>query len=136
MKRSSIIGLIIISIAIASIIASVSDSSSYASFEEAFSNPGTEYHIVGELDPSAPVVYEPTEAPDRMSFHLEDENGERKKVVLHRSKPNDFERSEKIVLIGSAKKAENTFHAQEILLKCPSKYEDEARIDEMEAGKY
>ena len=34
--------------------------------------------------------------------------------------PTDFEKSEEIVLTGSMK--ENTFYADEMLVKCPSKY--------------
>lgn len=129
MKRSNVIGLIIIAIAIGTIVAAVSDSSSYASFEEAFSNPEHEYHVVGELDRNASIDYNPKEDPNVMSFYMVDRNGTRKKVILNRSKPNDFERSEKIVLIGSAK--EDAFYATDILLKCPSKYEDQSRLREL-----
>ena len=45
-----------------------------------------------------------------------------KKVILEKTKPQDFERSEQIVLIGKVEGDE--FHASEILLKCPSKYND------------
>ncbi len=130
MKRSQIIALVIIAIALGAIITSVADSSSYASFEEAFSNKGTEYHVVGELDRSKDIDYDPEENPNVMSFYMKDREGTRKKVVLNRSKPNDFERSEKIVLIGSAK--EDAFYATDILLKCPSKYEDEKELRKRE----
>jgi len=53
---------------------------------------------------------------------MTDIKNEEKKVVLHKSKPQDFERSEQIVLIGSAQGDE--FHANDILMKCPSKYQD------------
>jgi hypothetical protein len=45
-----------------------------------------------------------------------------KQVVLHKSKPQDFEKSEQIVLIG--KMQGDNFHANDILMKCPSKYND------------
>lgn len=130
MKRSQIIALIIIAIALGAIITSVADSSSYASFEEAFANKGTEYHVVGELDRSKEIDYDPEKNPNVMSFYMKDRDGTRKKVILNRSKPNDFERSEKIVLIGSAKK--DAFYATDILLKCPSKYEDQKQLRERE----
>lgn len=130
MKRSQIIALVVIAVAMGALIATISDSSSYASFEEAFSNKGTEYHVVGELDRSSDIEYDPEEDPNVMSFYMKDEDGTRKKVVLNRSKPNDFERSEKIVLIGSARK--DAFYATDILLKCPSKYEDEKQIRDAE----
>jgi cytochrome c-type biogenesis protein CcmE len=40
--------------------------------------------------------------------------------VLNGAKPQDFERSEKLVLIG--KMENDTFYASKILMKCPSKY--------------
>ena len=51
-----------------------------------------------------------------------DNKGVEKKVVLNKNKPQDFERSEQIVLIGQMEGQE--FHASDILMKCPSKYED------------
>jgi cytochrome c-type biogenesis protein CcmE len=45
-----------------------------------------------------------------------------KKVILHKSKPQDFEHAEQIVIIGKMKNGE--FHASDILMKCPSKYND------------
>ncbi|RZJ76982.1 MAG: cytochrome c maturation protein CcmE, partial [Flavobacterium sp.] len=45
-----------------------------------------------------------------------------KKVVLNGTKPQDFERSEKLVLIGQMNN--DTFYASKILMKCPSKYND------------
>ena len=51
-----------------------------------------------------------------------DNKGIEKKVVLYKSVPQDFQKSEQIVLIGKMKGDE--FHANEILMKCPSKYND------------
>ena len=45
------------------------------------------------------------------------------KVVFQGSKPQDFERSEQIVLTG--KMVGEEFHASKILMKCPSKYNDQ-----------
>ena len=51
-----------------------------------------------------------------------DTKGEERKVVLHKNKPQDFERSEQVVIIGKMHNGE--FHANDILMKCPSKYND------------
>ncbi len=48
-------------------------------------------------------------------------------VVLLKPKPQDIEKSEKIVVIGSYKN--DVFVAKEILMKCPSKY-NENKIEE------
>ncbi len=130
MKRSQVIALLVIAVALGALITSLVDSSSYASFDEAFANKGEEYHVVGELDHNSDISYDPKENAKVMSFYMKDREGTRKKVYLNRSKPNDFERSEKIVVIGKAK--EDAFYATDILLKCPSKYEDEKQLQEME----
>ncbi|MFN5544688.1 MAG: cytochrome c maturation protein CcmE, partial [Bacteroidota bacterium] len=60
--------------------------------------------------------------PNYFSFYMIDEKGEERKVIYHSPEPQDFERSEKIVIIG--KMEGNAFMASKILLKCPSKYTD------------
>ncbi len=132
MKKTHIIGIVLIAVCIAAIIGSISDSSTYASFEEAFENKGSEYHVVGTLNRDKEVHYDPEENPNLMSFYLVDQEGNERKVYLNRSKPQDFERSENIVLIGKAR--EDAFYATDLLMKCPSKYENETRIQSASNG--
>jgi cytochrome c-type biogenesis protein CcmE len=47
-------------------------------------------------------------------------------VVYKSTKPEDFERSDQIVLVG--KMENNEFHASSIQMKCPSKYKQD-KID-------
>jgi cytochrome c-type biogenesis protein CcmE len=122
MKKLHIIGIIIIAVAIGVIFVSLKNTSTYADFSEALANPGKEYHVVGKLDKSRPLVYEPRINPDEFIFSMIDNKGVAKQVVLHKSKPQDFEKSEQIVLIG--KMDGDNFHANDILMKCPSKYND------------
>lgn len=122
MKRIHIILIVLIAVLIGAMIGAINDSSSYADFDEAFSNPDAEFHLVGQLVKEKEMVYEPTTNPDLFTFWMKDVNGDVKEVVLHKSKPQDFERSEQIVLIGAAQG--DQFHANEILMKCPSKYTD------------
>jgi len=44
-------------------------------------------------------------------------------VIYSGTQPQDFERSEKLVLIG--KMSNDTFYASKILMKCPSKYNND-----------
>jgi cytochrome c-type biogenesis protein CcmE len=122
MKKLHILGIIVIAVAIGVIFVSLKNTSTYADFTEAISNPGTEYHVVGKLDKSQPQVYEPRINPDEFLFSMVDNKGVVKRVVLHKSKPQDFEKSEQIVLIGKIQGSD--FHANDILMKCPSKYND------------
>ncbi|MBS1637947.1 MAG: cytochrome c maturation protein CcmE [Bacteroidetes bacterium] len=122
MKKIHVVGIIVIAVAIGVILTSLSNSTSYADFKEAMANPGTEYHVVGKLDKTIPVEYDPKVNADLCSFYMKDNNGEEKKVVLHKSVPQDFQKSEQLVLIGKMQNGE--FHANDVLMKCPSKYND------------
>ena len=127
MKKTHIIAIVFIAVAIAFMSGSVNDSSSYADFDEAFENPQKEYHVVGELVRSEEIAYNPEINPNITKFTMVDKKGERRKVILNKSKPQDFERSESVVLIGKANGDE--FHATEMLMKCPSKYKEEGKFE-------
>jgi cytochrome c-type biogenesis protein CcmE len=127
MKRSHIIAIVIIAVAIAALVSSLGESSSYADLSEALAEPGKEFHVVGTLDRSKPVVYEPSIDPGTTHFAINDLKGQPCEVKLSMAKPADLDRSERVVLIGSMG-ADGTFHAKNMLLKCPSKYNEENRI--------
>lgn len=122
MKKIHIVGIVVIAVAIGVILTSLKSSSTYADFNEAIANPDKEFHVVGKLQKSQPLIYDPKLNPDEFIFTLIDNKGVEKQVVLHKSKPQDFERSEQIVIIG--KMHGEQFHANDILMKCPSKYNE------------
>jgi cytochrome c-type biogenesis protein CcmE len=122
MKKLHIVGIVVIAVAIAVIMTSLKNTTTYADFNEAMANPDKEYHVVGKLAKDKPMIYDPKTNTDQFIFTLIDNKGVEKQVVLHKNKPQDFERSEQIVIIG--KIHENEFHANDILMKCPSKYND------------
>ncbi len=127
MKRSHIIAIVIIAIAVAALMGSLWDSSSYADLSEAFAQPGREVHVVGTLDRSQPVVYEPSINPGLTRFAIHDLKGRQCMVELEMAKPADLDRSERVVLIGKAG-ADGSFHAKDMLLKCPSKYNEANKV--------
>jgi cytochrome c-type biogenesis protein CcmE len=126
MKKSSIIGLIIIAVSIGVIISVYADSSTYANFSDA-KKTDDELHVTGQLDMSKAMVYNPQLDANYFSFYMKDKEGSECKVVFYGTKPQDFERSENIVLTG--KMVGDEFHANKMLLKCPSKYnKDEVEV--------
>lgn len=127
MKRSHIIAIVIIAIAIGALVGSLSDSSTYADLDQAMADPGKEYHVVGVLDRSQDVIYEPSRNASLTTFTMQDLEGRTCKVHLAKAKPQDFERSERLVLIGKAN-ANGEFEARDMLMKCPSKYNEETKI--------
>ncbi|MBK8621076.1 MAG: cytochrome c maturation protein CcmE [Saprospiraceae bacterium] len=120
MKRPYIIAALLIAAGIFVFINSSKDVSSYASFDEAYSN---RVKVVGTLSKDKPMEYDPENKPDEFSFVMKDDKNVEKKVVLQQPKPQDFEMSEQIVVTGTLK--DDVFYADEILMKCPSKYKDE-----------
>lgn len=57
-----------------------------------------------------------------VSFYIKDNNGTEMKVIYKGSVPNNFESSTSLVVTGKYKNG--YFHADDILTKCPSKYEE------------
>jgi cytochrome c-type biogenesis protein CcmE len=129
MKKSHILALTAIAVAVAIIISTTGDASSYVNFETAsemaFEGNLKSIHVVGELkkDPAGNIIGV-QKSTDNLSFTflLKDEQGKEQKVVHHEPMPPDFLRSEKIVIIGHFE--DDVFLAEKILLKCPSKYQD------------
>lgn len=129
MKKTHIIGIGVIAIAIVIIISTAGDASTYVTFNEAaeMAEEGNNksIHVVGKL-PKTPEgqIKGIEESPDKLSFSflLEDNNKKLEKVYYNNPIPADFIRSEQVVIIGSYKK--DVFVADNILLKCPSKYEE------------
>lgn len=131
MKKSSIIGIAVIGIAIAIIISTAGDASSYVTFGEAYemasNGSKNKIHVVGELkkDNEGHVVgINPSADKTSVSFLMVDDNGKEQTVFLNDPLPKDLIRSEKVVVVGSYK--DNMFVADKVLLKCPSKYEETA----------
>ncbi len=122
MKKTHIAIIVIVAVAIGALIATLGSSSTYADFKLANENPDTEYHVVGKCDKQKATEYNPAVNTDEFTFYMIDTKGEERKVVLHKNKPQDFERSEQVVIIGKMHNGE--FHANDILMKCPSKYND------------
>lgn len=120
MKRSYIIALVIIALSIGAIVISIADSSSYATFETAMDNKGKTYHVIGKIDFEKPFEYDPQKDANLFCFYMKDTLGNEKKVVFNNAKPQDFEKAEQIVVVG--KMGEADFKAEQVLMKCPSKY--------------
>lgn len=112
--------MILVSIGI--FISASADVSTYATFESAIVSQ-SRVKIAGKLNKKKAMEYDPTVDADRFVFHMIDSDEVSNKVILLKPKPQDFERSEQIVLTGAMK--DGAFVADEILMKCPSKYKEE-----------
>jgi cytochrome c-type biogenesis protein CcmE len=122
MKKTHIISFAVISVSVGILISASKDVTTYANFSQA-SQSGDRVKLIGQLVKDRPVEYNPEKDADFLSFWLRDDAGEVRLVELHAAKPQDFERSESIVLTGEMR--DDRFAASEMLLKCPSKYKDQ-----------
>lgn len=120
MKTIHIILIIGLVVTVAVVLTTLTDASTYSDFGTAMKKPGKELHIIGVLNKKKPLEYDAKVDANYFAFYLIDEKGIEKKVVYHSTKPQDFEKSDKVVVIGSIKG--NDFVATSLLLKCPSKY--------------
>ena len=122
MKKIHLVAVLMIVVSIVIFITASKDVSTYATFDIAETT-GNRVKIVGQLDLTKGIEFKPEIDPNKTSFYMKDENGRLKEVVLLQPKPQDFEMSEQIVLTGEVKG--DVFIADEVLMKCPSKYKDE-----------
>lgn len=96
---------------------------SYVNFEQA-ENRGSS-HVVGTWDDSRDWGF--SRESMRFSFHMKDHDGNVRRVVYPRPKPNNFEQATQLVVIGEMR--ENVFYANDMLMKCPSKYNDTSEME-------
>ncbi len=123
MKTTHILALIAIAAGLAVIITTYnSDITTYGNFSTTAGSIET-VKLIGQLVKEKPIEYNPEKDPNYLAFYLRDDQGEVRKVILRASKPQDFERSEQVVLTG--KMQGDIFLADDMQLKCPSKYKDE-----------
>ncbi|WP_316749500.1 cytochrome c maturation protein CcmE [Pedobacter gandavensis] len=122
MRKSAIIGLITIAICVGFLISLNAGTSNYSTFTEAAKD-SREFHVMGFWEKEKGMYYDAQKDANHFAFFMKDEKGKVNQVVYNGTKPQDFERSEKLVLIGKMK--DGTFYASKILMKCPSKYNND-----------
>ena len=130
MKPKYIIALVIIVVAVGIIVLTAGDASTYVNFGQAqkmaAEGSTTPIHVVGQLKKDeAGHIVGLENSIDKLSFSflLIDDNLKEQKVYYNEPMPPDFLRSEKVVVIGSYQG--DQFIAKKILLKCPSKYQEQ-----------
>lgn len=121
MKKSYILLITILVVAVGVIYWSVSNAGTASTFVKAGES-GKNVQIAGQLDKDRDMIYDPTVDTDLFTFYMIDKEGTEKRVDYHGSKPQDFEKSEELVVHG--KMEGDVFVAHKILMKCPSKYND------------
>ena len=125
MKNSRIAIIIAIAVLIGYTIVQLGNSSTYSSFGNAYKTPGEQFTVIGYLDLEEEMAFDAKSV--QFSFTAFDKEGERSKVIYTQPKPQDFERSEEITMKGYA--TDSAFIATDILMKCPSKYNEQNEVN-------
>ena len=131
MKRTHIVLLLLVAGLMGTFLASIASTSRSVDFATAFADPGNEHKVSGTLAVDYPVEYDPQLNTALTKFHMVDKQGEVKEVWLEKAKPTGLERSESIDLYGTA--ADGHFRATEMLMKCPSKYNEQNHLLDTDA---
>lgn len=92
--------------------------STYVTFEDATDR--TNAHVVGVWDDTQDHGF--SNESMQFTFHMKDQEGNVRRVVYPRPQPNNFEQATQLVVIGQMRNG--TFYAEDMLMKCPSKYND------------
>lgn len=127
MKKTQIILLVLVAVAIAVIASTFADFSTYETFASASATPGKSYHVIGFLEKDKPM--DATD-PNRFTFYAKDKSGKVTKVIFNGGKPTDIEKSEQIVMKGFIDE-KGEFHCAGIQMKCPSKYKKDQVVGDM-----
>lgn len=77
--------------------------------------------------------YEHSVGSNQFIFYMKDATGTEMQVVLDGSMPNNFESATSVIATGEYK--DGVFHAKKVLTKCPSKYQDQYKIQEEQTNK-
>jgi len=121
MKPKTIIGLIVmVGFASLLLLNFGEQVGGYMGFEEA-AETGARAHVVGQWVEDQQTIYDPTR--NVFSFYMKDDHGVVRQVRYANPKPASFEDAEKLVVEGSLNG--EVFEAEHILMKCPSKYNDQ-----------
>ncbi|MAZ30905.1 MAG: cytochrome C biogenesis protein [Flavobacteriales bacterium] len=128
MKKTEIVLILLVAVIIGIILSLTFNASTYVTFIEAEKFMGEEFTVIGELNKEKEIIYDPYE--NQLTFFALDSMSNQRKVFYYDAKPQDFERSEKITMTGFA--SSDGFVAQTILMKCPSKYNEDQHLVEEE----
>jgi len=101
---------------------------SYVTFEQA-ADTGKRVHVVGHWEKDKPHGFDNRKMI--FSFYMTDESGKSIRVQYNKPKPNNFEDAESLVVIGQMKNG--VFMSDDMLVKCPSKYNDSSNLELSEA---
>ena len=127
-RRRTIIALIFLVVFMSLLLFNFGEQvSGYMPFSEAEAS-GAYAHVIGHWVQPETASYSPED--NLFTFHMQDEEGDVRKVHYRNTKPASFESAEKLVVQGRLNG--DVFEAKNILMKCPSKYSETNALEQSE----
>jgi cytochrome c-type biogenesis protein CcmE len=126
MKRGPIIsGLVAVFALGAAVMAFTTSASPYVTVAQAKSAPGERLHVAGNIVPGSVRndVFR-----QEMTFRMKDAEGTVVQVIHRGEKPANMAEAKQVVAVG--KMAGDEFVSQQLIVKCPSKYEGDDKQDQ------
>lgn len=93
---------------------------SYVDFEQAEDRSGYRSFVIGTWVSDMPHGF--NMETRTFNFHMQDESGNIRRVVFNNAKPSNFEDADQLVVKGTMQNG--VFYSDDMLVKCPSKYND------------
>jgi cytochrome c-type biogenesis protein CcmE len=123
MKPRLILGLIFMVIFTSLVLYNFSSSiGSYVNFDEADYRGKSQSYVIGTWVKDMPHGF--NNQTRTFNFHMMDEAGEVRRVVYNNVKPQNFEDAIQLVVKGNM--SNGVFYSDDMLVKCPSKYNDQS----------
>jgi len=124
-KNKKILAFIIGLVLLIAAILSLSDDlfSPYVTFQYAEKHPGKYVQILGKRAKDSEVIH----SASGFTFTLTDDAGSMLTAFHNGVKPQNFEHTEQVVLLGKYSAQKKIFEADKVLVKCPSKYQKEKK---------
>jgi cytochrome c-type biogenesis protein CcmE len=120
MKKKTVLGLVLLVVFTFVLFMNFGEQvGGYMNFAEAEAS-GAKAHVVGKWVEDQPMQYNPQ--TNVFSFTMQDDAGNIRQVQYANPKPANFEDAEQLVIEGHP--GTGHFVAENILVKCPSKYND------------
>lgn len=98
---------------------------SYVTFEEAEHRGQNQSYVIGAWVQDMPHGF--NNESRTFNFHMKDEAGTVRRVVYNNAKPANFEEADQLVVKGIMQNG--VFFSDDMLVKCPSKYNDAQSIE-------
>ena len=128
MKKIHIVLLVFIAAAIAVLVSFLQTTTTYDTVDTAISKQGKFVHLMARWEKDSTTEYDAIKNPNYLSFTAVDTLGKTVKVIYHNPKPDNFEKSERMVLKGKMNGDVFEITTKDgILIKCPSKYKDDPK---------